>query len=356
MRKWIGASLLLTCLSIPAAAQQHPNQEKGFDPNQVYSFGNLDHVNMFNSNLIVTIPIGLTYPVNRMSYGFSLVYNGNPWRAKYYYKTSDGVLHPSYRPNARANAGFGWLFSLGRLIPPSDSTNETYGPTMAEKAFVYESPDGRDVIFQSETAFTSAHPYLTTRMTLDDLTPDPSNLRLSKNSGDTERYIDFPDGRRQTFTNFSGDWRLTRTEDAFGNYYSISYATNSWTLTDRVGRSQVVHFAQAVGTSYDQTLVTSIDVAAFGNSVQPQPAAKATYTFTYVNRTIERPADDQSVINLVQCPGDFGDYTCPDSATFGHGPPVTVALLNTIGLPNGETYSSGTGRSCRSMTVSSASV
>src|ERR1043165_5210110 len=81
MRRWLLSALLVGVVCNPVAAQnQHPNQARGFNANGVYSTFDIDHINTFNGNLVVTIPIGQTYPVNgKLSYSLNLVYNSNVW-------------------------------------------------------------------------------------------------------------------------------------------------------------------------------------------------------------------------------------------------------------------------------------
>src|SRR3982751_6399758 len=64
----------------PLPAADNPVTAKGFHPGQLYKFGDLAHVNLFNGNLNVVLPIGQTYHVDgNLSYGFTLAYSGNNW-------------------------------------------------------------------------------------------------------------------------------------------------------------------------------------------------------------------------------------------------------------------------------------
>src|ERR1700688_898035 len=67
--------------SASPARAQHPNVDRGFSPSGMFDVGGLDVVNGFNGNLVITIPIGLKYPVGGLmgGYSFSLVYNSNVW-------------------------------------------------------------------------------------------------------------------------------------------------------------------------------------------------------------------------------------------------------------------------------------
>ena len=55
------ASGIALALGVPLAAQQHPNVERGFSPEKLYQFGDLDNVSLFNGNLNLTIPLGRRY-------------------------------------------------------------------------------------------------------------------------------------------------------------------------------------------------------------------------------------------------------------------------------------------------------
>jgi hypothetical protein len=64
----------------PLAADVHPNTAPGFPADQSFHVGDVDSVNLFNGGLTITLPIGISYPVNGgFSYGLKLVYNSNPW-------------------------------------------------------------------------------------------------------------------------------------------------------------------------------------------------------------------------------------------------------------------------------------
>src|SRR5437588_13098436 len=80
----VRATVLLTILvlspSLAHAQQQYETLQKGFQPEKLYHFNDLDQVNIFNGNLIINIPIGLTYPLNGgLTYNLVLSYNSNVW-------------------------------------------------------------------------------------------------------------------------------------------------------------------------------------------------------------------------------------------------------------------------------------
>ncbi|HWW61536.1 MAG TPA: hypothetical protein VN181_09225, partial [Thermoanaerobaculia bacterium] len=59
--------------ALPLFAQQSPTGEKGFHPDKMYDFSAIDHVNTFGGDVVVTIPIGMRYPLDGgLTYGLTL--------------------------------------------------------------------------------------------------------------------------------------------------------------------------------------------------------------------------------------------------------------------------------------------
>ena len=311
MLRRFAAILLVAAACTAAVAQQHPNQAKGFDATKVYDFQDLDNVNLFNGNLIVKIPLGPRYDVGpHLSYGFSLVYNGNVWDA-----TGDAT-HVTLQPSRRSNAGIGWLISLGRLFSPSDPTNQT-ALTPGEAAFIYESPDGHDHVFEREELWADGRPALFA-------VADPSNLlRMRKvGTGDVTREIDFPDGTTQKFTRTGASWFLAETRDTYSNRLTVDYPATSagtnWVVKeyhDGSGvplRTHTLTFATATATTQSQSVLQSIDMTAFGG-------ATAHYDFDYLWMSLSRPAEDNSNNGVT-------------------GAPYTQQLLVGVHVPGGDGY------------------
>jgi YD repeat-containing protein len=311
------AALIASLLLVPAAfAQQHPNQRKGFDPASVYHLDGLDDVNLFNGNLVVTIPIGQTYTIDGgLSYGLTAVYNGNIWD-----RGVDTSRLLTY-PHRRGNAGLGWVVSLGRLLWADDPTNTTVRLSAPEvKAFVYEAADGSDHEFAPD-AQLDTNTYITT---VDRVTGGDGALYRMSTSGAFKRIIELPDGRKQTFEYKNHDkldeiqdWRLTEIADRFGNVITVSYPgndRNTWVITDGY-RTQTLYFRAVAPevTTFPQTVLDRVELAAFGNTT-------ATYRFEYTNATIQRPPNDQS--------GPQRD----------RGPDIQVQTLSAIVLASTERY------------------
>jgi hypothetical protein len=294
MRRLLILSLLLAA---PLAADPFPTQERGFQAEKAFHIGDFDTVNLFNGNLILTIPIGGSYPVSgSLSYGLTLTYNSNAWDFR---EDATGVYTQAL-PNRRSNAGMGWRLSLGELLDPYYSENDvglwTYlGADGGEHSF-------RDSLHEGEPVVTGVK-----------YTRDGSYLRFRYVDVNT-RAVDFPDGTIQTFSNWGGYlWRLARIEDRFGNYVNVTYSldtegkTKSWTIKDQHGRTQTVNFI--TDTLYGR-VVGSVVLSAFNG-------ATATYTFNYNSLTI--PA---------ACPS-----TDPQKTQF------QVPLLASVTLPDGSSYS-----------------
>ena len=135
----------LLFLGYRAHAQNHPNLEKGFAADKMYQFGDVDHVNLFNGNVALTIPVGGSLPVSdHLSLSLTLIYNSKLWQAKETRKIINDELYvfAKYSPERTSNSGFGWTLSLGRLIDPSevDVNKEATG-------FLYQAPDGSESAF-----------------------------------------------------------------------------------------------------------------------------------------------------------------------------------------------------------------
>jgi len=137
----IGLALLLA--SSASAGVSHPNLERGFEAGKAFAVGDVDNVNLFNGNLVLTIPIGSTYHVGgNLTYGLTLVYNGKAW--DWFQET--GGLARAMAP-WDSNAGFAWQLHFGKLIRPEQSERNGTG------LWIYVSPDGAEHSF-----YTTLHP------------------------------------------------------------------------------------------------------------------------------------------------------------------------------------------------------
>lgn len=264
----VGALLAAATLR---AAEPHAIVSRGFQAEQVYDFNGIDNVNLFNGNLVVTIPIGQRFPLGGgFDYGFTLVYNSHIWD---YVKDCPGNGKDEYGegqqvvltdpgatdegcvrgiPNPSSNAGTSWRISLGDLY-------DIDSPVQVGHQWVFVSSDGADhKFFPPEGGNATDSPQYTR---------DGSHLRLRATDFHTPACagisglcmaVDRPDGVTLGFEPAAGPagWRLHRIEDPFGNSVSVTYQANTWTIEDSAGRIHTIHF-DAAG------VVSSVELAAF---------------------------------------------------------------------------------------------
>ena len=288
-------------LAASAAAQQHATIERGFRPEKSFQIGDVDHVNLLNGNLAVTIPVGSPYETHGgFRYGLTLVYNSSIWDFEEDINPPTGLT--SAFPQRLANAGLGWQLTVGQLLSPTNPINTT------ANLWNYIAPDGSEHSFYDTLlpgqVVTTGRRY----------TRDLSYLRLVTGSpidwdgriGLPTQRLEMPDGEKRIFAQYvAGEWRLIRIEDPFGNSLTVEYnnATcgDCWLLRDNYGRIHTVQFQNF--------------------SAQPSRAVSAvnlsggrTYSFAYSTPTISRG--------------------CPD----GSGTSVKVPLLGSVTQPDGSRW------------------
>lgn len=327
----------LIAWSVSAAAQQHPNVERGFQPEKVYQFGSMDNINVYNGNVTVQIPIGREYLGNgALKYQLILTYNSKAWDQQVwnYQNFNDcfsqnelpalnpgGICFHDYIksvPSRRSNAGMGWLLSLGRLLDPQDPLLDP-GQGESSGSFIYESPDGADHVFSQPDTQNPAVTY----------TRDGSYLRLMPQA-DGQYEVQFPDGMIHLFKPVPGShsFQLEDIRDRFGNHLDIEYPTNGdWELTekDSLGATIRRHYVRFVNTrswvpspenaplNYDR-VVSSVDVAAFGGT-------RAEYRFEYTTDEV-----------TYGCFGDFRRTETPNPKV----PRLRRVILPDTGAPKWE--------------------
>ncbi|MCB1037490.1 MAG: hypothetical protein KDD47_26905, partial [Acidobacteria bacterium] len=146
----------------------------------------------------------------------------------------------------------------------------------------------------------------------------------------TCRTVEFPDGTEHVFfdvgTVAEPNWRLTEMRDRFGNDVEISYGDFDWTLTDSVGRTQVISFDPA-GVARTWKKVVSVDLSAFDAAGSPN-GARAVFTFSYETPSIERHRY-HPLLAGIPC------NTPPDVIS---NPLVAVDLLVQVRQPDGSFY------------------
>ena len=340
------AATLAVLIAAQAIGQQTPALEKGFSPDKLYQFGDIDSINTFNGNLTARIPLGPSYPINGgMSYKLGLTYNSKIWD---YEEVPACTLCPLPAgataimtiPSRRSNAGLGWLLSFGRIITKANSTNTGLYD-------VYESPDGADHVNQG-------------------VSQDGTYIRRT-NPGNGTTVLEFPDGTMKTFDSASGDFLNAR--DRFGNGFDVATLTSpvgtpclstnfahAWRITDTSSaRTNYVCFTNRY--SYPQNISAGIveRVVLVAPPDEHGTAQQAIYQFLYSDtpKVCRGPGNTLLTASLdVQVPL-LTTITQPDGTRYdlGYSQPYTYppmcrdGELASIGLPTGATITYGYGGS-----------
>lgn len=262
--------LLGAVISQAPAHAQHPNVARGWTPSGVLDVGGIDTVNPFNGNLSIRIPIGSGYPAGGPmgSYSFTLTYNSNVWNhlSRSGFNGGGQPTTSVYAvPDALANAGLGWSFSLGQIGGPSHGTYNGWllDPPPSQGRTIFHAADGAEhSLFDDGTHWISA---------------DGTHLRYEPNS----RVLELPDGTRESFD--AGGYP-TSILDRFGNGLNVTYhhdfappnqdIPSSWTISDGIRQHTVSFRPTGYAWPLQRVLVDSIQVAKFGGGF-------ATYKFLY---------------------------------------------------------------------------
>ncbi|HEX8619738.1 MAG TPA: hypothetical protein VF911_19305 [Thermoanaerobaculia bacterium] len=243
----VAAALFVAAAQV--AAQQHANIERGLMPEKSYQVSDVDNVNVFNGTVNISIPLGIRYSAGgNLSYQFMASYATNGWEngedVEYEIIDSSGeeLEHHRYwtAPDLRMNAGLGWLVSLGDIAKSKDTIH-----------WIYRSPDGGQHTFYDTLHANSGEtvPPATggSAPLWVQYTRDGTYLRLRKCN---DRYeLDLPNGNIHRFDN---DGRLTRMDDPYGHYLTVTYGTRSatdsyagssmWTVSDSTGRTHFIYY------------------------------------------------------------------------------------------------------------------
>jgi RHS repeat-associated protein len=357
--KPLSVAFALVASTVCVSAQQHISAARGFDPKGVFSFGEIDAINLFNGNVVVTLPLGPEYPVGGgLSYRLTLVSNSNLWTFReicvptvsyeylpynHYYANAgggpvisiDGVQVPRDAgngtpnredrvgrdsedscfdlalPNPAANAGMGWQLTLGQIYPawPIHAINPGDPiPLRVAEGFLmlYVGPDG------AEHAF---FPHLHAGVADSDpdgrvwYTRDGSYLRMKTGAAALCGLyancivIESPDGTSQVFQNQSNfasqpDWRMVERRDAWGQWWlRVTYGANLWTIQDRQNRVQTILFENrsAVTEPFVGHVVTEVRLQAQNDPSSPLVNRQLRYNFAYEDQELARA-----------CPSDYG--------------------------------------------------
>lgn len=332
------AAVLLAASSL--VAQDEPMTARGFSKESVYQGGQIDSINLLNGTLTMSVPIGPRYPVGgKFSYGLNLVYNSNAWDASLEIDCSvvaptpqgtENVSFPVYEPEPLANSGFGWALSLGRLRAPNQQHNVGTWSWVGADGQVHALYDRLHPNVQTgngDGACDPNHENVCYSM-------DGSYLRLLFNATDCHdgspacHRLEFPNGTFHELQNTGAgsipDWRPTYQGDRFGNHLQIIYSADAWTLTDSVGRRQVVEFDPAA-PRYSK--VSRVRLTSFGNALNAD--GSAVYDFQYTPVVLERHQYHHHIDNCI--PGSILSGTPIDVD-------VPVDTLSKVVQPDGTFY------------------
>ena len=271
--RWILVSFVAFVLVLPTSllGVAHPHLERGFSPEKVFEVGDIDHVNIFNGNLAITIPIGGEYPIGGgFSYQLTLVYNAKLWEWTTKCGDPDGKGNQCFsfpEPNRHTNAGLGWELSLGRFDAAGSTFGSYIGPDGAEHPFFPDLHTGDP----TDTAF---------------YTRDGSYLRMQEVG--SSREIEFPDG---TTHRFDASGRLDWMRDRFGNELDVRYVGNTWELVDG-NRTNIIEFVNLNMDGTSRPQVSKVTLAV--------PSGTAEYVFDYQLKSIARPEPFQNIAEAGQ--------------------------------------------------------
>ena len=249
------AGLALLLGPVSAAAEEHPNVAGGVDVNQVFQVGDVDNINLFNGALTVTIPLGISYPINGpFAFRLTLVANSNPWD---FLTDLNSNLEYS-APSHCSNAGLGWRVSLGALGLSSNTsppvclaTDGVPGTAYA----TYEAPDGSQHFFYAtlhpsdpDDFFNGVQDSVAAGVENVTYTRDGTYLRLKLSAGYSELF--FPDGM---IHHFDANGHITQIRDRFDSFVNIAYpapaAPARWGERPAAGRSPTARAGRSGSTS-----------------------------------------------------------------------------------------------------------
>lgn len=356
---WILVPLLAAALTPHHAAAQDfggtpeadANLGRGFDPTKRYDSSDVDHVNLFNGNLTLGLPLGRSYPLDGgFSVSLGLIYNSSLWDFETW--GDDEISWPvgqqpengcaAYTqawPSWLFNAGLGWQASLGRLYAPGppQAVAEQHlagAPVNQHQPWVYMGPDGstHELSFELHQPTTTSSVPPGTLPTAPLYSRDGSYLRLRKSSTLPAAQqcgtlvVEMPDGSRSCFAPDPLEPRghgyaPVRIEDAHGNGVSIAYQNGglTWVLTDDAtpARTYRLVFAAPPAGVFGRALLQRVEL----------PGVAQPFTFDYLYTDVPRT-----------CRDTYPWVTLGDAADPFEQPELPVALLSTVHLPDGSRF------------------
>lgn len=304
-----------------AVFAQHPNHERGLNAHS-YLSGNFDHVNLYNGNLTLTIPIASGKVGGALDYNLTLVYNSTAWSFKTENQPNYGERTQA-EPNRKSNAGMGWMLSLGAIYAP-----DTPWYNDDKDNYLYVAPDGSEHFFNSQL-------YPQGGQTSRFFTNDGTYLRMRAEGGGFK--IEFPDGLVHTFTASAPKiYLLSKMEDRFGNVLDVDTTqAGKWTLKEK---------CQGCATYTRQHVIefSGGNVSSVKLNMTPGTGVSATeYAFTYTSQSIQRHNKDTWVrdpgttqipatfLTSLKLPADAGFYNFEYSTNNS----VTTGMILSATLP-----------------------
>lgn len=263
-----------------------PPLERGFMADKVYQIGDVDHIDMSTRSLTLTIPIGGTFQVGgHLTYGLVLSYSMQGWDIEQDGQRSDGSEATKAEVSTLWNAGMGWRLSLGSFLDAGGPENHDLGDR-------YVGPDGSSHQF---VGALHGHGYGWNSCGADGpvcYTRDGSYLRLQRIDATVDqRIVEFPDGAKQIFERNvdpgapPNTWKLIRGEDAFGNFYTVTYdltsTPNKWVINDSEGRTH--HVETGVDGIVNKVKLNALGSCATGTQL---------FEFQYMWTSIARNRND----------------------------------------------------------------
>lgn len=356
---WVSMGLGLLLLPAMLAGQGSPDEKKGFAPNSTFATSGLDNVNVFNGNLIVSIPLGPSYPIGAdLSHQLRMVYNAKPWRTEW--TCFDGGTGRDFYgvfADGSPVLGTGWSIEVGHIGPGP----EGYPPGSGAGTLVYYSPDGavhNFTIPQSSYSPVSGGFILTSPVVTDDTTFIRASQATWDSSGPTSVTLDFPDGSHGYFTQSirradvehggtAQDFHhqglyLTKLASRYGDYLLVEYGAgaNRWRVSQidhyrrdgtllrrpvvfRYDAALTVPAPSAQTPASTWTVLTGIDLPTVGDDLQ--------YPATDPNAKVQRVRFDYYTTGFSR-PYQAGIASCTAAAV---KPEVAAPLLQRVTLDTG---------------------
>jgi YD repeat-containing protein len=362
-------ALLLIAIAPLLLGQSRDNVALGFNPNKMYQFGEVDHVNLNNGDLIINVPLGMSYGVDEgLSFQIGATYNSKVWNIV---EDNDpnadlpyGGIFARAFPNPRNNAGLGWRVSLGMLVPPWEPRNHADSEEIHGWQYIGPAGDEHDFDFYcTDFSHCSEHTAQSVARTI-----DSTYLTLTLTDS-THAYVNFPNGEVRRFELTHEHWRLTEMQSPLGRKLSISYdfdptdgrKIRQWIITDLfAGRTHTVHFKAMAGSQATSTddygrIIDYIEFQTVADEPEDPPRT-VRYTFNYTLGSVQRPCEQTHdwVINPYSTPNEtfesremklplLTSISLPDGSSwtfdnYGYDERCQSGLVSRMTLPTGGTY------------------